>query len=74
LVPPERAAVVHGELVVEVVVALAHREDGGHEVVPRRVSVVVVRPAEPVREGVDAERALGVESETNGGRRGRTGD
>ena len=39
LVPLDRVAVVHGELVVEIVVALADGDERGDEVVARRVRV-----------------------------------
>jgi len=41
LVPLEGVAVVHRELVVEVVVPFAHGEEGGEEVVAGGESVVV---------------------------------
>ena len=40
LVPLDRVAVVHGELVVEVVVPFADGDEGGDEVVARGVLVV----------------------------------
>lgn len=49
LVPLDRVAVVHGELVVEVVVPLADGDEGGDHVVSRGVLVVEGRLAEPVR-------------------------
>lgn len=55
LVPLDRVAVVHGELVVEVVVAFANRAKGGDHVVARSVLVVERRLTEPVRERVHAE-------------------
>ena len=58
LVPPDRVTVVHRELVVEVVVALADGSKRGDEVVARRVLVVERSLAEPVRERVHAERRL----------------
>lgn len=58
LVPLDRIAVIHRELVVEVVVALADGHERGDEVVLRRVLVVERRLAEPVRERVDTERGL----------------
>lgn len=58
LVPAYGVPVVHRELVVEVVVALADGDERGDEVVPRRVLVVERRLAQPVRERVHAERRL----------------
>ena len=58
LVPLDCVAVVHRELVVEVVVALADGDERGDEVVARGVLVVERRVAEPVRERVDAECGL----------------
>ena len=68
LVPLDRVAEVHRELVVEVVVALADRRERGDEVVARGVLVVERRLAEPVRERVDAERR--VVDEAQAGRAG----
>lgn len=58
LVPPHRVAVVHWELVVEVVVALTHREERREQVIPRRLSIVVRRIAKPMSDGVNTEGAL----------------
>lgn len=58
LVPFDRVPVVHGELVVEVVVALADRDQRGNEVVTRSVLVVEWCLAEPVRKRVHAECRL----------------
>jgi hypothetical protein len=58
LVPPESVAVVGRELVVEVVVAFAHGEQCGEQVVPRAKPVVVCGAAQPMRDGVDGEGAL----------------
>ena len=60
LVPLDRIPVVHRELVVEVVVPLPEREQGGEEVVSRRELVVVCRLAQPVCDGVHGECGLGV--------------
>ena len=58
LVPSDGVTVVHGELVVEVVVAFADGGESGDEVVTRGVLVVEGRLAEPVGERVDAEGRL----------------
>ena len=58
LPPLDGVAVVRGELVVEVVVALAEGGDGGDDVVAGRVAVVEGLVAEPVGERVDAEGGL----------------
>ncbi|KAI3484012.1 hypothetical protein L1887_53026 [Cichorium endivia] len=55
LVPLNSVAVVHGELVVEVVVALADGDESGEEVVAGRHLVVKSGLAEVVSERVDAE-------------------
>lgn len=54
----DAVAVVRGELVVEVVVALAQGDEGGDEVVTGRVAIVEGLVSEPVGEGVDAEGGL----------------
>jgi hypothetical protein len=59
LIPPDCVAVVRWELVVEVVVALAERDERGEEMVSRRESVVERRLAKPVCERVDAKGTLG---------------
>ena len=58
LVPLDGIAVVHRELVVEIVVALADRAQRGDHMVARGVLVVERSIAQPVREGVDAEGRL----------------
>jgi hypothetical protein len=58
LVPFDGVAVVRGELVVEVVVALAEGDERGDDVVAGRVAVVKGLLAEPVGERVDAEGGL----------------
>merc|ERR1712227_600766 len=58
LVPLDGVAVTGGELVVEVVVALAKGDDGGNDVVTRRVAVVERLVTEPVGKGVDTEGGL----------------
>ena len=55
LVPFDRIAVVHRELVMEVVVSFAIRDECGDHVVTRGVLVVKRCLPEPVGEGVDAE-------------------
>ena len=58
LVPSDGVTVVHGELVVEVVVAFTDGGESGDEVVTRSVLVVEGRLAEPVGERVDTEGRL----------------
>ena len=58
LEPLDRVAVVRGELVVEVVVALADGDQCGDEVIARGVLVVERRLSEPVGKRVNAERGL----------------
>lgn len=55
LVPLDGVTVVHGELVVEVVVAFADGDERGEEVVTRGDLVVERRLTQPVRERVDTE-------------------
>lgn len=62
LVPFDGVTVVRWELVVEVVVALAECHQRRNPVVARGVAVVEGLVAEPVGEGVDAERRLLYES------------
>jgi hypothetical protein len=58
LVPLDSVAVVGGELVVEVVVALAESDKSGDDMVTRAVAVVEGLVAEPVGKGVDTEGGL----------------
>lgn len=58
LVPFDGIAVVRGEFVVEVVVALAERHERCDPVVARGVAVVEGLVAEPVGQGVDAKCRL----------------
>jgi hypothetical protein len=62
LVPSDGVAVVHGELVVEVVVAFTHGDESGDEVVTGSVLVIEGRFAEVVGKGVDAEGRMMDES------------
>lgn len=64
LVPFDGVAVVGGELVVEVVVALAESDQSGDNVVTGRVAVIEGLVSEPVGEGVDAEGGLLDEEDT----------
>lgn len=59
LVPLDGVPVVGRELVVEVVVPLAHGDEGREEVVAGRVLVVERSLTQPVGERVDAEHRLG---------------
>ena len=58
LVPLDSVTVVHGELMVEVVIAFADGDERGDHVVAGSVLVVEGTLAEPVSEGVDTERGL----------------
>jgi hypothetical protein len=58
LVPFDGIAVVAGEFVVEVVVALAEGDECGDDVIPRAVAVIERLITEPVGKGVDAESGL----------------
>ncbi len=40
LIPPNGVAIVHGELVVEIVISFTHCNDGCDEVIPRSQPVV----------------------------------
>lgn len=55
---PVRVSIVHRELVVEIVVALADRHERRNDMVSRRMFVIERRLTEPVRERVDAERRV----------------
>lgn len=55
LVPLDGISVVHGELVVEVMVALSNSCQRGDDMVARSMLVVKGRVSEPVSERVDAE-------------------
>lgn len=58
LPPLDGVAVIRGELVVEVVVALAEGDQGSDDVVTGRVAVIKGLVAEPVGQRVDAEGSL----------------
>ena len=58
LVPLDGIAVVHGELVVEVVVPFTNGDEGSNKVVTRTVFVIEWRFTKPVSERVNAERRL----------------
>lgn len=58
LPPLNGISVVGGELVVEVVVSLTERDDGGDDVVTRGVAVVKRLVTQPVGKRVDAEGGL----------------
>ncbi len=58
LVPLDRVPVVHGELMMEVVVAFSDGDESGKEVVARGVLVVKGRVTEVMGERVDAERGM----------------
>ena len=58
LVPQKGVAVVHWELMVEVVISLAHRNDCRDEVVSRSVDIVEWGGAKPVSNRIKAEGSL----------------
>jgi hypothetical protein len=49
LIPFDRVSVVHWELMVEIVITLSDRDQGGEDVVSRGVFIVKRRLAEPMR-------------------------
>jgi hypothetical protein len=58
LVPLDGIAVVHGELVVEIVVPFTNCDKGGNEVVARTVLVIEWCLTQPMSERIHAERGL----------------
>jgi hypothetical protein len=58
LVPFDGVSVIHGELMVEIVVALPNRRQRGYEMVARCVLVIKRGLSKPVRKRVDAECGL----------------
>lgn len=58
LIPLDGIAVVHGELVVEIVISFTNGNEGSDEVVARAVLVIERCFTEPVSERVNAERRL----------------
>jgi len=54
---------------MEVVVAFAHRQESGEQVITRRQFVVIRCTSEPVRNRVDAKRTLGIEESKSAGRK-----
>ena len=58
LVPFDRVAVIHGELVVEVVITFTNRDESSDHVVTRSVLVIEWRVTKPVSEGVHTEGGL----------------
>ena len=58
LIPPNCVSVVHRELVVKVVIALSNCDQGGDQMVARRVFVIKRRFSQPVCKGIDTKRGL----------------
>jgi hypothetical protein len=58
LIPFNRIAIVHRELVVEIVVTFANRHKRRHQVVSRSMLIIKRRFTKPVSERVDAKRRL----------------
>jgi hypothetical protein len=58
LIPLDRVSEVHGELMVEIVIAFAESGEGGDHVVTRGMLVVKRSIAEPVSKGIDAKGRL----------------
>jgi hypothetical protein len=58
LVPSNGIPIVGRELVMKVVIAFPERDEGGDEVVPRRMLIVERRLSEPMRERVEREYAV----------------
>ena len=58
LVPFDSIAIIHGELVVEVVVALSNGDESGDDMVARSVLVVERCLTEPMSQGVDTKCGL----------------
>lgn len=58
LIPFDSISVVHGELVVEIVVAFTNGDEGGDNVVARGVLVIEGSLSEPMSEGINTERRL----------------
>ena len=65
LVPFDGVAVVHGELVVEVVVTLSNGDKGSEHMIARSVLVVERSLAKPVGERVDTEGRLRTRGESD---------
>jgi hypothetical protein len=58
LIPLDSVAVVHGELVVEVVVSLTNSGESGEDMVSRSMFVIEGAISEPVRKRINAESGL----------------
>ena len=58
LVPFDSVSVVHGELVMEIVIALSDGDEGGDHVIAGCVLVVEGSLTEPVSEGIDTKGGL----------------
>jgi hypothetical protein len=55
LIPSDGVTVVHGELVVEVVIAFANGHESSHEMVSGCMLIIERRLSKPVGERVDAK-------------------
>jgi len=58
LIPPNGVAVVHGELMVEVVITFANRDECCCKVIPGSMLVIERCFSKPVGEGIDAKSRL----------------
>lgn len=58
LIPPNGVAVVHRELVVEVVITFANGDKRCCKVIPGSMLVIERRFSKPMGEGIDAESRL----------------
>jgi hypothetical protein len=58
LIPLDGITIIHGELVVEIMVAFTNGRQGGNEVITRSVLIVERSLAKPVSEGVHAKGRL----------------
>jgi hypothetical protein len=59
LIPLVTIAIIHRELVVEVVISLSHCDERRDHAIFRSEFVVIWLVTKPVTQGVDAERGLG---------------
>jgi hypothetical protein len=58
LIPSNGIPIVRRELVMKVVIAFPERDEGGDQMVPRRMPIVERRLSEPMRERVEREDAM----------------
>lgn len=58
LVPLDCVTIIHGELMMEIVIAFSECYEGSQQVISRRVLVIVRRVANPMGNGIDTRRRL----------------